>query len=92
MSMLARARFPLVNFFLLLISWRAKKIRVQEQSAIEGGSRVPDCPLNHVSSYIHVHLLHASVTSTSRALILVVPNCMSPQSDIIYVPGRRFRW
>ena len=54
MSMLARARFFLVKFFLLLISWRAQ-IRVQEQSAIEGDSRVPDCPLNHVSSYMYYY-------------------------------------
>ena len=78
-------------------------IRVQEQSATEGDSRVPDCPLNHVSSYMHnlldvsvtinsplnhvylYNLLNVSVTSTSRALIFVTPNCLSPDTDKIYV-------
>ena len=54
-------------------------IRVQEESTTEGGSRVPDCPRTHVSSYMYNILLliiHVSVTtsmnSTSGALILVV--------------------
>ena len=34
--------------------------------------------------YLH-NLLHVSVTSTSRALVLVVPNCLSPHTDTIYV-------
>ena len=77
MSMLAKARFFLVKSFLLLISWRAQ-IRVQEQAATKGDSRVPDCPLNYVSSYMY-NLLHVSViiNSTSRALILAVPDCLS---------------
>ena len=84
MSMLARARSFMAKFFLFLTSWRAQ-IRVQQQSAIEGGSRAPDCPLNRVSSYIYVHLLHVSVTSTLHALLLVVPNCLSAHADTIYV-------
>ena len=36
-SMLARGRFFLVTFFLLLISWRAHLGRVQEQSEIGRG-------------------------------------------------------
>ena len=66
MSMLARARFFLVKFFSLLILWRAQ-IKAQEQSATEGDSRVLDCPLNHVSSYMY-NLLDVSFTSTSRVL------------------------
>ena len=38
---------------------------------------MPDCPLNHVSSYV-------SVTSMPRTLILVACNCLSPHTDTIY--------
>ena len=76
----------LVRFFLLLISWRART-RVQEQSPTEGGRRVQDRPLNHVSSYMYYLLLiDVSVTScTPRALLLVVRNCLSHHTDTIYV-------
>ena len=40
---------------------RERNDRVQDQSATEGGSQVPDCPLNHVSSYTY-NLLNPSVT------------------------------
>ena len=35
--------------------------------------------------FIHIHLLHVSVTSTLHALLLVVPNCLSARADTIYV-------
>ena len=65
-------------------------IRVREQHATEGGSRVPDYPLNHVSSYMTctVYYTFVSVTTysgTSCALILVVPNCLSPHTKTLYV-------
>ena len=72
MSMLARTRFVLVKFFLLLIS-REPRDRMRDQSATEGHSRVPECPLNHLSSYTY-NILNPSVTSTSRAVPLVVLN------------------
>ena len=61
--------------------------RAQKHSATERGSRVPDCPLNHVSSYMYnLLLMDVSVASTSHALILVVCNCLSPHhTDTIYV-------
>ena len=67
MSILARTRFFLVKFFLLLIS-RELNDRVRDQSATEGDSQVPDCPVNHVSSYTY-SLLNLF---PSRALLLVV--------------------
>ena len=44
------------------ISWRAQ-ISLQEQRAAEGGSRVPDCPLNHD--------LHTCTQSTTRYTFLL---------------------
>ena len=54
MSMLARTRFFLIKFFLLLIS-RGLNDRERDRSATEGDSQVPDCPLNHVSSYTNIY-------------------------------------
>ena len=74
--MLSRTGFFLVKFFLLRISSELND-RVGDQSVTEGDSRVPDCPLNHVSSYMY-NLLDVSVTSTSRALTLVKQYLLIP--------------
>ena len=58
-------------------------IRVRDQSATEGDSQVPDCPLDHVSSYT-CNLLNPSVTSTPRVVLLVVLIWLSPHADMIY--------
>ena len=69
MSMLARTRFFLVKLFLLLISIELND-RVRAQSATEGGSRVPDCPLNH--EHVQCTEPFRYNSNTSRAVLLVV--------------------
>ena len=54
MSMLARTRLFLVKFFLLLTS-REPNDRVRDQSATEGDSQVPDCPLD---MYLHTRTIY----------------------------------
>ena len=52
MSLLARARFLLAKFLLLLVSMNgelADKV-LQEDSEMNTTIQAPDCPLNHISS------------------------------------------
>ena len=88
MSRLASARFFLVlKFPFLLISWRAH-LKAQERSAIEGGSRVPDCPLNHECSYMcipYTFPVLLIVCHVHCALTLGVPNCLHLHTDPICV-------
>ena len=45
--------------------------RVQEQSAAGGGSRVPDCPLNRVSSCIYNRSDVSVTTAVARHMMLL---------------------
>ena len=61
----------------LLVACRkeAHNDRVRDQSATEGGSRVPDCPLNHVSFCMY-NLLGIPVTINSTSRTLIVSDCL----------------
>ena len=90
MSMLARTLFFLAKFFLLVAYIMGRAHRVRQR----GGSRVPDCPLNHATMHAIYNLLLTNVYNerltnvshpTAVVLLVVARHVISYYSHIVHI-------